>query len=142
MVHDGDAVTEPLGLFHVVRGQQDGAALAFEVLDVLENVVAGLRVDADGGLVEQQHLRLVQQGAGKLEPVLHAAGERFHQRAGPLDECRPLEKGCNPPAQPPAVHAVQPPEEHEVLAGGHVVVQGENLRGDADGLALPAGSGR
>ncbi len=58
-VDDRDAIAEPLGFFHVVRRVDDGAAVAVQRLDVLEDLVARLRIDADRRLVEQQQLGIV-----------------------------------------------------------------------------------
>ena len=43
----------------------------------LENFVAAGRVHAVGRLVENQQLRIVDDGRGQLEPLLHAGGIRF-----------------------------------------------------------------
>src|SRR3546814_750744 len=70
LVDDADAVAQPLGLFHVVRRVEDGHALARELLDGVEDRVAGLRVDPDRRLVEHQQLRAVQQPDPDVEPAL------------------------------------------------------------------------
>ena len=72
-VDDGDAIAEALGFFHVVGRVDDGAALAVQRFDVLEDLVARLRIDADRGLVEQQQVRLVHERGGEVEAPLHAA---------------------------------------------------------------------
>ena len=51
-----------------------------ELLDEFAHLDAGPRVEAAGRLVEQQHLRLVQQHAGQAEALRHAAAEARHQR--------------------------------------------------------------
>src|SRR5919197_1071208 len=53
-VDDRDALAV-LGLVHVVGGQEDGNVLAAaQLVEVLPDRRAGLRVEADGGLVEEQ----------------------------------------------------------------------------------------
>ena len=74
-VDDGHAVAELLGLFDVVGGQQDGALLAAQVLHQLVDFQARLRVEAGGGLVEEQHLRIVEQRQRQGQPLLLSAGE-------------------------------------------------------------------
>src|SRR5262249_29329743 len=54
LVHNGDPVAETLGLFHVVGGVEDGLSLPGQLADRVEDLVARLRIDARGGLVQQQ----------------------------------------------------------------------------------------
>src|SRR4029453_2973259 len=61
---DGDAIAEPLRFFHVMRRVDDGAPVAMQRLDALEDLVARLRIDADGRLVEQQQLGTVDTRRG------------------------------------------------------------------------------
>src|SRR5690606_25920563 len=75
LVDDPHAVAEALGFLHVVRGVDDGRAAALEVEDGVENGVARLGIDADGGLVEEEELRVVDEGDGEVEPALHASRE-------------------------------------------------------------------
>ena len=58
------------------------------------HVAAQLDVDPGGGLVEEQHARLVRQGLGDHHPALHAAGQR-HDRSSP---CGPTAKGRAAPS--------------------------------------------
>ena len=51
VVHDGDALAEPLGFVHVVRGEKDGAARGFELLDQIPKLAAGLRIEASGRFI-------------------------------------------------------------------------------------------
>ncbi len=62
MVDDHHARRQRFDVLHVVGGQQDGGAL-FAVEFAQECAQAGLghHVDADGGFVEEQHRRIVQQ---------------------------------------------------------------------------------
>src|SRR5215218_3747689 len=72
VVHDRDPVAV-LGLVHVVRGDEDGDLGALpQVVQVVPDGGPGLRVQADRGLVEEEHLRGVHQTAGDLQPALHA----------------------------------------------------------------------
>ena len=56
-----------------VAGDQDRLAHLAQLLEQPAHLDAGPRVEAAGRLVEQQHLRLVQQHAGQAEPLRHAA---------------------------------------------------------------------
>ena len=75
-VDDGDVAAQVLGLFQVVRGQDDGRALLVDLAQELPHRAADLDVDARGGLVEDQQARLVHQRARDHQPPLHAAGQR------------------------------------------------------------------
>src|SRR5947208_915985 len=83
-VDDRDAVAE-LGLVHVVGDHEERHALTLaERAQVIPDVLAGLRVEPERRLVEEQNLRMVQHAAGDLEAPLHAAGEGLHERAGAI----------------------------------------------------------
>ena len=69
-VHQGDAVAAQ-GLVHEMGGDEDRDALAAgEVDEELPELVAGDGVDARGGLIEQEHVGLVQDGDGQGQPLL------------------------------------------------------------------------
>ena len=57
MIHDGEAVGQAFGLFHVVRRQQDGLTLGVEAAQEFPQRQTTLGVEAGGGLVEEQHRR-------------------------------------------------------------------------------------
>ena len=90
LVHDGDAVAELLGLVEVVGGEQDRHARPGpQAGDEVEQLVADARVEADGGLVEEQHLRVGDQRPGDLEPAALAAAVGVD---GPVDELAEAER--------------------------------------------------
>src|SRR5438876_7146325 len=62
VVHDDGAVAELRGLLHVVRGEEDGRALALERADALPDQPPRLRIEAGGRLAEDEEARLVEQG--------------------------------------------------------------------------------
>jgi len=75
IVHNGNALAEALGFVHVMRGEKDGAAGRFELLDQLPKLAAGLRVEAGGGFIEKQKIGIANEGAGESEALLLAAGK-------------------------------------------------------------------
>jgi hypothetical protein len=79
VVDDDHAVGQALDLLHVVRGVDESLALSLQRQQVVEDGVAASRVDTGRRLVEQQHLGVVHQRAGNVQPALHAAavGGRF-----------------------------------------------------------------
>ena len=78
VIHDGDAVAEALGLVHVMGGEDDGAAGALQVIHEVPEMPASLRIEAGGGLVEEQQLGIADQRAGHGQALLLAAGKRAH----------------------------------------------------------------
>jgi hypothetical protein len=53
-----------------VTGDEDGLALGGELPQQHPQLDARARVEPGGGLVEQQHLRVVDQRPGDAEPLL------------------------------------------------------------------------
>ena len=72
-INDADLVSD-LDLVEVVRGENHGGSFAAtNGIEVAGHRSARLRVKANGRLVEEEHLRLMQQRAGNLELSTHAA---------------------------------------------------------------------
>ena len=76
VVDDGHPVGEQLGLLHVVGGQNDRLSLLpVEPLEQLPQAVTHLRVQPGGGLVQEYHLRVVDQRRRHRKAPLLAAGK-------------------------------------------------------------------
>ena len=86
MVHDGDAVAQPLGLFHIVGGQEHRVAARAELADDVPQLAAGLGIEAGRRLIEEQQLGAADQRARDGEPLFLPAGERAHAGAAFLLE--------------------------------------------------------
>jgi len=69
-----DPVGEVLGLVHVVGGEKDGLAQGPQAGDDLPGGAPGGGVKAGGGLVEEDELRVADQGEGEVQPPPLAAG--------------------------------------------------------------------
>ena len=89
--HD-DVVGHPIGLLEVLRGEDDGGAAADEVGEHLPQVAAAARIEAGGGLVEEQHLGAAHQAGSDVETATHAAGVGLHQRRREVGEIELLEQ--------------------------------------------------
>ncbi len=114
------AMFELFGLFHVGRGHQQRELRAFVAygFDQFPEASTRQRVDAGGGLVEDQQVRVVDQRAAQAKFLLHATG----QLAG-----RALGEACEVSGQQQVVHALlaigfrqaeQRGEEADVFADG------------------------
>ena len=75
VIHDGHTLAELLRFVHVVRGQDDGAAVFLELRDEVPQLAARLRVEAGGRFVEKQQVGVADQRAGQREALFLAAGE-------------------------------------------------------------------
>lgn len=73
VVDDADVAAQLLGLFQVMRGQDDGDAFLVELGEKAPHRPTQLDIDARGWLVEDQQAWLVNQCTGDHQPTLHAA---------------------------------------------------------------------
>jgi hypothetical protein len=93
VVHDRESLTERVGFFHIVSGQQNGFAALVVLTDDFPKEQAGLRVQAGAGFVEEKDLRIVHHGARDGEALHHAAGEAANHLIGAIRQLEALEKG-------------------------------------------------
>ena len=75
-IDDGYAIAEAFGFLDVVSGQQDGALFAAQFVDEGVDFEAHLRIEAGGGLVEEEQRWVVDEAEGDGEALLLSAGER------------------------------------------------------------------
>ena len=76
LVEHRDAVGHRQGLVLVVRDEDErDADLALDLLELDLHLLAQLEVERAEGLVEQQHLGAVDEGAGERDALALAAGE-------------------------------------------------------------------
>src|SRR5213594_4207218 len=132
LIDEAEGVAQ-LRLVHVVGRHEDRRALVGQPPDDRPERPPRDRVDARGGLVEEDQPRAVHEGAREREPLPIAAGELARELARVpaevaeaqhlLDACRAVGAGDHVDAR----------IEHEVLLDRQVVVQREALRHVADG---------
>ena len=118
VIHDHDPVAQRVGLFEVVRGEEDGRAALAKPADVLPEVRPVLRVEAGRGLVEEEHLRVVHDAEGNVEAPDLAAGVGLHLAVGELAQVEHV---------------------HELLAAGEHVGLGAAVEPALQQQVLPAG---
>ena len=121
-----------LGLVHVVRADEHRDAARGELVQLVPEIAARLRIDAGGRLVEQQQLRLVQQARGERQALLPAARER----AGELVRARSARPSrCERSHRPRCARRSSPymrATKSQVLADRQVFPEREALRHVAD----------
>jgi hypothetical protein len=76
--HDRHVVCQALRFIQIMRAQHDAAPGVLHVQHELPHGARRQRVESGCRLVEEQHLRLVQQRAGERHLLLHAAREGHH----------------------------------------------------------------
>ena len=87
-------VQHPLGVggnFRLVGNHHNGDALLVELLENLHNLLAGFCIQGAGGLVGQQHLGVVHNGAGNGHPLALAAGELGGLKIHPVPQAHTLQ---------------------------------------------------
>jgi hypothetical protein len=82
LLHQGDPVAQGLGLFKIVRGQDDRMALAVQATDELPQALAQFDIDAGRRLVKHDDRRLVHQRLSDQHTALHAARQPAHVDVG------------------------------------------------------------
>src|SRR5579864_6115940 len=81
-IDDGDSIAQYLRDFHDMRRHEDGAAPVRDFpQDVLEKFGAA-RVEANGGLVEEINLWLVEQRRAQHDLLLHTVRKAAEQAVG------------------------------------------------------------
>src|SRR4051812_21054371 len=86
MVDDRDTIAKALGLFHVVCGEDDRAALGLEFRDQLPQLAARLWVEACRRLIEEKELRVADERAGDRESLFLTTRQSADSRGSLLAE--------------------------------------------------------
>ena len=145
MADDDDAPGQRLDVVHVMRGQQHrGAAFAVGAQHELAHGQLGGCVQADGGLVQEQDLGLVQQGRGDLGAHALAQGQLAHglvQQPLQVQHGHQLVAGARKAQR---IDTVQVAQQVEAVVHGQVPPQLRALsedHADAAHMALAVGEG-
>ncbi len=75
MVDDRHPVTQALGFFHEMGGQEDGLALCLDLLNLVPHRPPGLRVQPGGQLIQEEDLRVIDHGQRDENALLLPSGE-------------------------------------------------------------------
>ena len=142
---DRDAVADHLQLAEQVAVDEDGLALAAEALEDVADVAAADGVDAVGRLVEQDEVRVVDQGLGEADALGHALGVGGDRAVGAGGHADEVEQFGGAAAAVAAVDVGEGGEELDDLPAGQVageaVVLGE-VAGAGEGGLVADGLGR
>jgi hypothetical protein len=92
MVEQDDLVREPIGLFEVLRRQDERRAVADELAQERPELVAALRIEPGRRLVEEEDRRRRHEGGGEVQPAAHAARKAPHETIAHVAQAEPLEQ--------------------------------------------------
>ena len=94
VIHDGDTIAKFFCFVHVVRGEQDCASAAFQLVDEIPKLAARLGVQAGGRLIEKEELRIAYQRAGQREALFLSAGKFSHASVSFSSSCTVASNSC------------------------------------------------
>ena len=130
---DADAVTGALHLFKHVAGEEDGLALFLLRCHQVHKPALHERVQAAGGLVKDQDVRVVHEGGHQPQLLLHTLAHLLDFSLGlQLEVVQQLPFPIAPPQVPVSL------QKFEVFHPGHVVKKADLAR-DIAQLGLNAG---
>ncbi len=95
LVNDENAVTKLLGFGKDVGGEHDGALFAHFADDVADFDDLG-RVQADGGFIENQHFRAVEQRLRQANALPHPFGKVADVAFGAVEQADHFERFFHP----------------------------------------------
>nr|WP_255515049.1 hypothetical protein [Quadrisphaera sp. INWT6] len=147
-VDQGAVLDDPTGLetghgvghrdhgVHLVGDEQDGELeVVAELLEQPDDARGGLRVEARGRLVGQQHARAQREGAGDADALALAAGQLVRVAVGLVGQADPLEQLDHARPALSGHHAEVPERQLDVLRGGPAGQQAVGLEDGADAAA-------
>ncbi len=122
LFEDGDARAHVRELGEDVRREEDGLPHATQLHQQIAHLDARARIEVARRLVEDEHLRIVQQRARELDALLHALGELGHQSFAQRAEIGELDDRGDRARALGDGHAIGGREKIEVLADGDALV--------------------
>jgi hypothetical protein len=139
VVDDDDVGGELIGLLQVLGGQQDVGPGGDQLADRRPQLAAAGRVQARGGLVQQQQAGGADQAGAQVQAAAQPAGVGADQPVGVGGELELVQdRGGGRPG--PLVGEPEQAADHlQVLAPGHGPLHGRVLAGQPDQLPHPRG---
>src|SRR5579859_2394880 len=135
-VDNHDAAAELFDVVEIVGGEKDGGFVALiDGAEKLANVILGDDVEADGGLIEKQNRRIVQQRGGQV--AAHALAERklANGNVEQFGEAEDLIEKCHALVEVALRDVVDAAQKFEGFDGGDVPPElGALAENDANGF--------
>src|SRR5437773_2354679 len=127
MVDDAKPIGEPVGFLHVLGRQEDCHALLVETADVLPHSCPVLRIESRRRLVEEQHLRMRNEGHREIEALPHPARVRPGAAVRGVLQVNRLQQLRNSLLSFPLREMVQRALEAQVLSARELVIDSDLL---------------
>src|SRR5437870_4487247 len=124
VVDDGQPGAHPLGDLQDVGGEEHRLPLPAEVLEDVFHLPGALRIEAHRGLVEEEHLGVVQEGRGERDFLAHAPRVAGQKVIGPLVPVEELEQRLDPAITQPSLDVIEVPGKFQEFARTELVVEG------------------
>ena len=142
-IDDRDPLAQLVGLGHVVGGQQDGPAghRRAPADHQLADRAGGRDVQAQGGLVEEEDPRVVEQAAGEVHLLALAGRQGAHPLVALLAQADGVDQLVHPAPALARAQAVELAEHPELLARledavARLLAAGDHVHDPADLLGL------
>jgi hypothetical protein len=129
VIDNRDAIAQPFRFLDVVRRHDDRPLLGAQFLDQIANLQANLRIEAAGRLIEEEHLRVVDESERDGEPLFLSAGKRGVIGVFLFPQLEPFQQRL-------AIHGarIKGTEKIERLAHGDLVREVRGLEANADAV--------
>jgi hypothetical protein len=139
VIDNEDLGGELVGLVEVLRGEQHVRAGRHQSANGLPKVDPTPRIQAGGGLIEQQQAGRSHQAGSEVQAASHATGVGTDQPVGVARQAELLEHpgGCRPSLL--AAESEQPADHLQILPAGHGLLDGRVLTGQTDRPPHPGG---
>ena len=136
---DRHPVAELLSFVEIVGGEQDRHVMArAQASDHVQELVTNPRIEADGWLIQEQHLRLGHERARDLETAALATTEALNRPVDQLGDPERLDQLVDPGGGGRRRHAPELGVEIEVRPATETTVDDRLLEDDAaDAASLP-----
>ena len=133
MIDDPDPVGEDIRLLEVLGGEEDRHSLLLhQPCDLFPQRRAALRVEAGGGLVEEEDPRPVHQGQSQIEAPFHSARVLAHAAVSGVPQADAVDELLGALPALCLRDALEGRLEVHVLPAVQVRVEGRLLKGNAD----------
>ena len=129
---DADTVTHALGDFEDVGGEDDGHAPAGQLAEDVFDKPGAFWIEADGGFVEDEQGRVMDERARKGGLLLHPVREGVDQIVGVAFEAKQAEQFSSAASSPVAVHAIQVGDKLQEFHRGQFFVQQRRVGDEAE----------
>src|SRR5207245_3928454 len=119
---DLQAAAHPLRDLQDVGREDNRLPFLAEVLEDVFHLAGALRIEANSGLVEEEHLRVVEQRRRQRDLLPHASRVARKEVVAPLPQVEELEQRIDAAIPKAWLDVVEVAGKLEELAGGRLVI--------------------